>query len=118
WCTIHKVQYRDNEELVQLPEVVARYQKEVNKYNATLGEHEKIKRFRLVCEEWSPQTGELSPTQKLKRNVVYGKYKDIIAEIYQHDKKQPKNNSLISKISVNNIKNGIKKTLSKNAPEE
>jgi len=118
WCTIHKVQYRDNEELVQLPEVVARYQKEVNKYNAVLGEHEKIKRFRLVCEEWSPQTGELSPTQKLKRNVVYEKYKDIIAEIYQHEKKQAKSNSLISKISVNNIKNGIKKTLSKNAPEE
>src|SRR6056297_2413447 len=90
WCSIHKVQYRDNKELVQLPEVIARYQKEINKYNQELGETEKINRFRLVCEEWSPQTGELSPTQKLKRNVVFEKYKDIIAEIYQHDKKQSK----------------------------
>ncbi len=87
WCSIHKVQYRDNEELVQLPEVVARYQKEVNKYNQELGETEKIKRFRLVCEEWSPQTGELSPTQKLKRSVINDKYQSIIAEIYQYDKK-------------------------------
>ena len=87
WCSIHKVQYRDNEELIQLPEVIARYQKEVNKYNQELGETEKIKRFRLVCEEWSPQTGELSPTQKLKRSVINDKYKGIIAEIYQYDKK-------------------------------
>ena len=88
WCSIHNVQYRDNKDLVTTPEVVARYQKEVNKYNAALGEHEKIKRFKLVCEEWSAETGELSPTQKLKRNVVYEKYKHIIAEIYHHDKKQ------------------------------
>ncbi|HSH50736.1 MAG TPA: long-chain fatty acid--CoA ligase, partial [Bacteroidales bacterium] len=76
WCSIHKVQYRDNHELIHLPEVIARYQKEVNKYNQELGETEKIKRFRLVCEEWGSQTGELSPTQKLKRNVISEKYKD------------------------------------------
>jgi len=115
WCSIHKVQYRDNKELVHLPEVTARYQKEINKYNQELGETEKIKRFRLVCEEWSPQTGELSPTQKLKRNVVYEKYKDIIAEIYQHDKKQKKNNFLVNEISngISGIKKGIKKTIRK-----
>ncbi|MEE4196993.1 MAG: long-chain fatty acid--CoA ligase [Bacteroidales bacterium] len=117
WCSIHKVQYRDNQELVQLPEVVARYQKEINKYNQELGETEKIKRFRLVCEEWSPQTGELSPTQKLKRNVVSEKYKDIIDEIYQHDKKQQKKNRfLVSDITSgikNGIRNGIKKTIKK-----
>ncbi|MFO7842720.1 MAG: long-chain fatty acid--CoA ligase [Bacteroidales bacterium] len=115
WCSIHKVQYRDNKELVQLPEVTARYQKEINKYNQKLGETEKIKRFRLVCEEWSPQTGELSPTQKLKRNVISDKYKDIIAEIYQHDKKQKKNNFLVNEINngINGIKKGIKKTIKK-----
>ena len=117
WCSIHKVQYRDNKELVQLPEVIARYQKEINKYNQELGETEKINRFRLVCEEWSPQTGELSPTQKLKRNVVFEKYKDIIAEIYQHDKKQSKKNIFsVSEISngiKNGIKNGIQKTIKK-----
>jgi len=90
WCSIHKVQYHDNKDLINTTKVIERYQKEVNKYNATMGEHEKIKRFRLVCEEWSPDTGELSPTQKLKRNFVYEKYKHIIAEIYQHDKKQKK----------------------------
>ena len=116
WCSIHKVQYRDNKDLVNLPEVISRYQKEVNKYNETLGEFEKIKRFRLVCEEWSPESGELSPTQKLKRNVVYEKYKHIIAEIYQSETKQ-KGNGIIPKILISEITNGIKKTIKKNAPK-
>lgn len=118
WCSKHKIQYRDNKALVQTPEVIARYQKEVNKYNTVLGEHEKIKRFRLVCEEWSPESGELSPTQKLKRNVVFKKYTHIISEIYQHETSQQKSNGLISKLSVTGITNGIKKTIKKNAPED
>jgi long-chain acyl-CoA synthetase len=78
--------------LVEHPEVIERYQKEINKYNAQLGEAEKIRRFKLVCEEWSPETGELSPTQKLKREFIYEKYADIINEIYQHNKKKNGNN--------------------------
>ncbi|MFO7573928.1 MAG: long-chain fatty acid--CoA ligase [Bacteroidales bacterium] len=87
WCTLHKVQYRDNAELVKLPQVVERYGKEIKEINATLAEHEQIKKFRLVTDEWSPATGELSPTLKLKRNVITAKYKDIIPEIYPNNGK-------------------------------
>lgn len=117
WSSQHKIQYRDNTELIQIPEIIARYQKEINKFNQGFGDAEKIKRFRLVCEEWSPQTGELSPTQKLKRNVVYEKYEEIIGEIYQHEKKNGKN-GIIPKISISSITNGIKKTIIKDVPKE
>lgn len=86
WATKHKVHYRDNEDLIKNSMVLARYQKEVDKTNRTLGEHEKIKRFRLVCEEWSPQTGELSPTLKLKRAVIYKKYDHLLRMIYNYAK--------------------------------
>jgi len=66
--------------------VVAKIQQEVIQINKTLGQHEEIKRFRLVCDEWSPATGELSPTLKLRRNVVTAKYKHIIDEIYANSK--------------------------------
>jgi long-chain acyl-CoA synthetase len=82
WCSLHKIQFRDNNELIELPEVLERFNKEVKEVNKSLGEHEQIKRFRLVTEEWTPQTGELSPTLKLKRNYLTGEYKDIISEIY------------------------------------
>lgn len=86
WCAEHKIHFEDNKELIQIPEVVAQIQKEVNAINKTLGQHEEIKRFRLVCAEWSPLTGELSPTLKLRRNVIAEKYKDIIDEIYSVSK--------------------------------
>ncbi len=82
WASIHKVQFQDNFDLVSNPQVIARYQKEVSSINATLGQTERIKRFRLVTDEWSPQTGELSPTLKLKRKFLYEKYSALIEEIF------------------------------------
>lgn len=82
WAGIHGIRFRDNMELIRKPEVIARFQKEVNEINKTLGQTENVKRFRLVVEEWSPQTGELSPTLKLKRKVLQEHYKDVLNEIY------------------------------------
>ncbi len=83
WATKHKLHYRDNEELVLIPDVIKRYQKEVNTINKKLSETERIKRFRLVCSEWTPNTGELSPTLKLKRKFLYEKYDHMVKEIFQ-----------------------------------
>jgi len=84
WASKHKVHFRDNMELVQKPEVISRFQKEIDHINKKLGQHEKIKRFRLVCEEWSPGTGEVSPTLKLRRAFIYKKYEHILKEIYRY----------------------------------
>jgi long-chain acyl-CoA synthetase len=112
WCSIHKIQYRDNEELVRHPDVIARYQKEVNKYNQELGETEKIKRFRLVCEAWSADTGELSPTQKLKRDVIHEKYRALIDSIYQvSQRKEGHTLKGWPQKTVNGLKNGLKNSL-------
>jgi len=86
WCPQHHIHFNHNQELIQIPEVIAQIQKEVNQINKTLGLHEEIKRFRLVADEWTPVSGELSPTLKLRRNVVAERYKDIIEEIYSVQK--------------------------------
>ena len=65
-----------------MAEVVERFAREVREVNRDLGEFEQIKRFRLVTEEWTPQTGELSPTLKLRRNILTDRYQGIINEIY------------------------------------
>lgn len=96
WCSHHKIHFQDNEELIQKPEVIAQLQKEVADINKTLGEHEEIKRFRLVSDEWTPQSGELSPTLKLKRNYIADKYKAIMEEIYSVSKTN--NNSILKGI--------------------
>ncbi len=86
WCADHKIHFRDNVELIKIPEVVEKIQKEVNKVNKVLGTHEQINRIRLVHEDWTPANGELSPTLKLRRNVVAVKYQHLIKEIYSAGK--------------------------------
>lgn len=86
WCARHKVHFQNNQELINIPQVVSRYQKEVSTLNKQLSDYEQIKRFRLVSEQWSPTTGELSPTLKLKRKVIYTRYEPILIEIYKHQK--------------------------------
>ena len=82
WAAKQKLHYEDNKQLIQLPQVVDIIQKEVALINKTLGSHEQINRIRLVCEEWSPASGELSPTLKLRRNMVAVKYQHLINDIY------------------------------------
>ena len=88
WASRHEIKFRDNEELITLKEVNDRFQREVNDVNKSLGEHEKIKRIRLVKDEWSTNTGELSPTLKLKRKPLYEKYEPILKEIYSAGKSE------------------------------
>jgi long-chain acyl-CoA synthetase len=86
WASSQHISFLNDEELISNTLVFALYQQEVNEMNLKLSDHEKIKRFRLVSDEWTAQTGELSPTLKLKRKVLYEKYNDIITEIFSVDK--------------------------------
>ncbi len=82
WCFSKKIHYRDNKELVDIPQVVERYQNEIDKYNQKLGRTEQIKVFRLVCEDWTPSTGELSPTLKLHRKFIEKKFEHRMKQIF------------------------------------
>ncbi len=83
WAVKHKVHYSNNMELIQNSLVFERLGEEILKTNESLSPHEQIKKYRVVSDSWSPQTGELSPTLKLKRKVLYEKYKNLVCEIYK-----------------------------------
>lgn len=87
WCAKHKIHYTTHEELCSNSDVIKRVQREVNNLNEHLAEHEQIRKFRLVADTWSPQTGELSQTLKLRRAALYKKYDSLCREIYQYDQK-------------------------------
>ncbi|MGW6024679.1 AMP-dependent synthetase/ligase [Streptomyces sp. NPDC055099] len=50
--------------------------------NARLNRTEQIKRYRLLGEEWGPETGELTPSLKLRRRVIREKYAEAIDGLY------------------------------------
>jgi len=83
WKTAKKVSYSNNEELITLPEVLSFFSSEVSKLNKRLSPPERINRFRLVRDEWSPATGELSPTLKLRRNFIFEKYSSVVEQVYK-----------------------------------
>ncbi len=84
WANDHKIHFRDNMELITQAKIQKQFVKEVEHYNKQLGKHEQIKRFRLVYEDWNASTGELSPTLKLRRRVLYKKYAMVLRQIYAY----------------------------------
>ncbi len=54
----------------------------VDEVNAKVGPVEQIKKFRILEEDLSQESGELTPTLKVKRNVVHEKHADAIEELY------------------------------------
>ena len=82
WCDANNVEINNNEELLKHNSLIDVFNKEVNKYNKTVADFEKINRFMLIPDLWSPTTGELSPTLKLKRKFITEKYRELIYQIY------------------------------------
>ncbi len=82
WAFLNNVKYRDSKALIQHPKVIERFKQEVERINQGLNPHEQIKQFELTCTEWTPETGELSPTLKLRRNIIKAKYKILFDRIY------------------------------------
>ena len=68
--------------LARHPAVLKRIEAEVQAVNARLASFETIKYFRLLPHELSEQSGELTPTLKVKRKVVASKFRDLIEEMY------------------------------------
>ena len=73
---------KQNDELICIPEVQELFTAEIKKINRQMTEPERIQRIRLVPDVWSPATGELSASLKLKRKVIETKYHDLLEVIY------------------------------------
>jgi len=82
WAQHAGLEGLDRAALVSDNRVVALYGEVVRETNAGLANFETIKRFRLVSEEWSQDSGELTPSMKLKRRVISAKYASAIDELY------------------------------------
>ena len=83
WCKRHGVNASTPAEMVADKTVIARYQKVVDKYNAELGETERVKRFVLVPEAWTEANKMLTPTQKLIRRNVAAAYQEQIDNLFK-----------------------------------
>ena len=82
WCIRNKINIDSKPELINMPAVNQLYTGIVKEFNTRLSKDEQIKQFRIVSDDWTPDSGELSPTLKLKRRVLLDKYKELISDIF------------------------------------
>lgn len=71
-----------NEQIILQPKVHAFYRETVDSYNKFFGHTEQVKRFELLPQEWTVETGEMTPKLSLRRKVVTEKFHDSIERIY------------------------------------
>jgi len=82
WCKGNDVMFSSNEQLVKEEKVIALFHKIIDEYNAEFNHVEQVKKIVLLPDEWSIESGELTPTGKMKRIVIIDKYKSAVNEIY------------------------------------
>ncbi len=83
WAKKNGVSESDHGKLAANPKVQKVYEGLVQKVNGGLAHYEAIKKVMVVPDEWSVESGELTPSLKLKRRVVNDKYKDKIDAVYK-----------------------------------
>jgi long-chain acyl-CoA synthetase len=82
WARHHGMEGKSRAELVADSRVIALYGEIVREVNSGLANFETLKRFRVVAEDWTIESGELTPSMKLKRRVITARYSAVIDELY------------------------------------
>ncbi|MCI0425697.1 MAG: AMP-binding protein [Actinobacteria bacterium] len=83
WATRHGIPYTTYRDLTEKPEVIELIQSVVNRTNEKFARVENIRKFRLIPKELDHEDGELTATQKLKRNAMSRMFGDLIESMYR-----------------------------------
>ena len=82
WARQSGIETKSRAELVADSRVITLYGEIVSEVNGSLANFETLKRFRVVPEEWTVESGELTPSMKLKRRAINARYKSLIDALY------------------------------------
>jgi long-chain acyl-CoA synthetase len=82
WAASHGLAGLSLSELARHPLVLAEIQRGVDAANTLVSHAESVRRFKVLPVEWTAESGELTPTLKLKRRVVEQRYREDIEALY------------------------------------
>ncbi|MFI6302205.1 AMP-dependent synthetase/ligase [Amycolatopsis thailandensis] len=82
WATANGIELTEGESLADNAQVRAEIEKAVEAANARLARIEQIKRYHVIPKAWTPESGEVTPTLKLKRRIINDRYAPTIADLY------------------------------------
>jgi long-chain acyl-CoA synthetase len=82
WARKNNLTDLSNEQLIRHPKILGLYKDLIESFNKYFNHVEQIKKFELLANEWTVDTGEMTPKLSLKRKVVNEKYRDAVERIY------------------------------------
>lgn len=83
------IKWEHRDELLRHPEIVKEIKRRVDKLTERLAQHERIKDVRVVADEFSTDSGLLTPTLKVKRKEVERRFKEVIDDMYSKLSRKP-----------------------------
>ena len=82
WATNQGIEFADLEDLATKAEVVAEVERELDEVMASFNNAERVKKVKVLGEEWLPDSDVLTPTSKLKRRGIHARYEIEIESLY------------------------------------
>jgi long-chain acyl-CoA synthetase len=82
YADVNNISYSDYSDLVENDQILNFIESEINRATPGLASYEKVKKVVLLDREFEIEKGEITPTLKVKRNIIEQKYKPIIDTIY------------------------------------
>jgi len=82
WCKQNGIASETHSEIINNPQVIALMEEEVKMTMSSVAKYEQVKKFVLLPELFTIQDGELTPTLKLKRKIIYAKFEALILPLY------------------------------------
>ncbi|MEO7801616.1 MAG: long-chain fatty acid--CoA ligase [Ginsengibacter sp.] len=82
WCRKQSIADTGNEELIKNEKVLDMYKDLIESFNKYFNHVEQVKKFKLLPQDWSVDSGELTPKQSLKRRIILEKNQHLVDEMY------------------------------------
>ncbi len=79
------ISFADREELVRNDRIIAFLQAEVDRATPQLASYERIKKIGILGRDFEIEKGEMTPSLKIRRNIVMEKYADVIESLYKEE---------------------------------
>ena len=81
-----KIAYQNYKNLLECPRVYQFIESRIEEHSKNLASYEKIKYFVLLEQDFTQSSGELTPTLKVKRDVVFSRYREKLLALYEKEK--------------------------------
>ena len=83
WCRAESIPADTRDAVASHPKVTAFILAQIEDLSGGFAKYERIKKITILAKEFTIESGELTPTMKVKRKVIESRYKHLIDEMYQ-----------------------------------